>query len=132
MESWKRATESSNKIRDCQEIEEESVAKKQMEPDELSMQQERNLSLMSQLLTQIEDLQNKENSWNDARDFHDLETASSTGSSHVPSQSLKIPLPRGSALILACSLTRNSLGESAHVCESLPVREGPSSALFEN
>ena len=41
---------------------------------------------MSQLPTQVLDKENKLNSWGDARDFHDPETASSSGATHVPSQ----------------------------------------------
>ena len=40
---------------------------------------------VSQLLTQIQDLQNKVNSLSDAREFYDAETASSSGATHVPS-----------------------------------------------
>ena len=56
------------------------------------MQQERNHSTVSQLLTQ---LQNRVISLSGAREFHDPETASSSGVSHVPSQTLFIPCPRG-------------------------------------
>ena len=50
---------------------------------------------MSQLLTQIQDLQNKVNSLTDAREFYDPETASRlSGTTHVPSQPLNTPSPR--------------------------------------
>ena len=86
---------------------------------------------MSQLLGRIRDLQNKENSLSDVREFHDPGTASSSGTSHVPSPPLIIPSPRGmpsrdSGLQLA---TRNTVGTSGNVIESLPAREGPSSTL---
>ena len=65
---------------------------------------------------------------------YDPETASSSGASHVPSQPLIIPSPRG-----VCSRdfglppdTRNIMGTSENVHESPPAQEGPSSALFEN
>ena len=99
------------------------------------MQQERNPSTVCQLLTQNQDLQNtKVNSLIDARDFHDPDTASSSGASHVPSQPLNIPGPktmrcRDSGLPLD---TRNSMGTAANVFESRLDREGPSSAFFEN
>ena len=104
-----------------------------MKIDELSMQLERNPATVSQLLTQIQDLQNKVNSLNDAREFYDPETASSSGATHVPSPSLNVPSPRGmhsrdSGLPLD---TRNSMGTSGNVFESLLAREGPSSAFFE-
>ena len=47
-----------------------------------------------QLLTQIQDLQNKVNSLSDAREFCDPETVSSSGTTHVPSQPSTIPRPR--------------------------------------
>ena len=130
-----------NRARDCQEIEElrricceETDRARQMRIDESSMRQERNPSSVSQLLTQIRDMQNTVNSLTDAREFYDPETASSSGMSHVPSQPLNISSPRGvlsrdSGLPLD---TRNSMGTSGNVFESLPAREGPSSALFEN
>ena len=41
-------------------------------------------STVNQLTVQIQELQDKANSLNDGRDFHDPETASSSGLSHVP------------------------------------------------
>ena len=89
---------------------------------------------MSQLLTQIQDLQNKGNSLSDAREFYDPETARSSGASHVPGKPLTIPSPRtmpsrDSGLPHD---TRNAMGASGNVFESLLARDGPSSALFEN
>ena len=52
------------------------------------MQQERNPTTVSQLLTQ--NLQNRVI----ARDFYDPETASGSGASHVPSHPLIVPSPR--------------------------------------
>ena len=88
-----------------------------MRVDELSMQQERNPATESQLLTQIQDLQNKVKSLTDARDFYDPQTGSSSGASHVPSQPLNVPSPSGmlgrdSGLPLD---TRNSMGTSGNV-----------------
>ena len=60
---------------DCQEIEEyrrvcceETDRARQKKIDELSMQQERTPSTVSQPLTQIQDLQNKVNFLSDARE----------------------------------------------------------------
>ena len=62
--------------KNCQEIEElrricreERERARQLRIDELSLQQERNSSTVSQLLTQIHDLQYKVNSLTDKRDF---------------------------------------------------------------
>ena len=55
---------------------------------------ERNPTTVSQLLTQIQDLQNKVNSLSGAREFYDPETASSSGATHVPSQASTILSPR--------------------------------------
>ena len=86
---------------DCQEIEElkrncceEADPARQARIDELSMHQERNPTTVSQLLTQILDLQNKVNSLSDAREFYDPESGSSSGATHVPSQPSTIPSPR--------------------------------------
>ena len=64
--------------------------------NKLSMQQERNPTTVSQLLTHMQDSQNWVNSLSDAREFRDPETASS-GASHVPSQLLTIPSPKRNA-----------------------------------
>ena len=113
-----------SRARDCQEFEElrricceETVKARRLRIDELSMQQERNPTIMSQIFTQIQDLQNKVNSFSDARDFFDPETASSSGVSHVPSQALIIQSPRG---ILSRDSgvpldTRNTMGTSGNV-----------------
>ena len=82
----------------------------------------------------MQDLQNKLNSFSDAREIHGPETARSSGASDFPSQPLIIPSLRGvpsrdSALPLD---TRNSMDTSGNVFESLLAREGPSSALFDN
>ena len=47
--------------------------------DELSMHQERNPTILSQLMAQIRELQNKVNSLSDAREFYDPESWSSSG-----------------------------------------------------
>ena len=76
---------------------------------------------VSQLLTKIQDSQNKANSLSDAREFHDPDTAKSSGASRVPSQPLIIPSPRGvrsrdSGLPRD---TRNTVGTSGNVFEGL-------------
>ena len=74
------------------------------------------------------------NSFNGAKEFHDPETASGSGLSHVPSQPLIFPSPRrmlsrDSGLPLD---TRSTMGTSRNVFESQLAGEGPSSAFFEN
>ena len=59
--------------RDCQEIEEETDRARKARIDELSLHQERNPASVSQLMTQIRESQNKENSLSDARVYHDPE-----------------------------------------------------------
>ena len=90
-----------NKAKDCQEKEasrrffcEEADRARQARNDELSLRQERNPTTASQLLTQIQDLQNKVNSLSDARANYDPEAASSSGATHVPSQPCTFPSPR--------------------------------------
>ena len=61
---------------------------RQLRFDELCMQQKEN-----QILFQSPELQDKVNSLNDATEFYDPETASSSGFSYVPSQPMIIPSP---------------------------------------
>ena len=112
-----------SRTRSCQEIEElrricceETDRARRARIDELSRHQERDLSTASQLLTQIQDLQNKVNSLSDARELHDPEMARSSGASHVPSQKLTMSSPGGvprcdSGLPLD---TRNFMGTSVN------------------
>ena len=65
-----------HEVKHCQEIEElriicceETDGARRAGIDELSMQQEGNPSSVSQLLTLIQDIQNKVSSLSDARDF---------------------------------------------------------------
>ena len=109
---------------------EETDKARQLRIDELSMQQERNPTTVRQLLIQIQDLQNEVNSLFDTRECYDPETASSSGASHVPSQPLTIPSPRGMRRLPL--ETRNTMRTSGNVLESLPAREGPPSTLLEN
>ena len=105
-----------------------------MRIDELSVQQEGNPSTVNQLLAQILELQDKVKSLDDAKEFYGHETASSSGMSHVPSQPLSIPSPRGLICRDSCLPhdTRNTTGSSGNVLENLPARDGPSSVSFEN
>ena len=68
---------------------------RQLSYDELSTQQEENPFTVNQLMLHIQELHDKVNSWNDAQEFYDPETASSSGLSHVPSQPMSLPSPRG-------------------------------------
>ena len=74
------------------------------------------------------------NSPNDARKIFHPETASSSGLSHVPSQLLRIPSPRGMLGRDSCQQpdTRNSFGISGNVLgDQLAPREPPA-AFFGN
>ena len=68
------------------------------------------------------------------KEFHDLETASSSGLSHVPSQPMSTPSFRRMISRDSCLQhdTRNSLGTSGHVFEGLSARGEQCSALFQN
>ena len=84
--------------KDCQEIEElrrrcceESDRARQAKLDELSMMQQRDPQTVSQLLAQTRESQDEANSLSDAREFHDPETAGSSGASHVSSPPLTNP-----------------------------------------
>ena len=74
-----------NHARDCQEIEElrricceETNRATQARIGDLSMHQERSPTTVSQLLTQIQELQNKVSALSDAREFYDPESGSSS------------------------------------------------------
>ena len=85
----------------CAEVEKA----RQQKIDNLSMRK-KSFSTVTKLLAQIQDLQDKVNSLNGAKEFYDPETANSSGVSHVPSQLMSIPrfqrfgLPR--FLLAAC------------------------------
>ena len=120
-----------SRARNCQEIEElrRYVAEKkdwarQLKIDQLSMQQKGNPSTVSQLLTQIPDLQDKANSFSAAWEFYDPDTASSSGAIPIPREvrNRDSGLPRD---------TRNTVGTLGNVFESLPAPEGPSWDTFE-
>ena len=76
---------------------------------------------VNQFMVQIQELQDKENSWSDAKEFYDPDTASRSGFSHGPSQFVSIPSPRGLISRASCLqvATRNAFGTSGHVCEDL-------------
>ena len=130
-----------NQTQDCQEIEElrricceETDRARQARIDELSMHQERNPTTVSQLLTQIQELQFKVNSMSDAREFYDLESGSSSGGTHVPSQLSSILSPwsmprRDSGLPHD---TRNIWSTSGNVFERLPAQEGRTSTICDD
>ena len=116
----------------CQEIEElrrtcceEADRARQARIHVLCVHQERNPKTVSQLLTQIQDLQNKVNSLSDAREFYDPETASSSGATHVPSQPSAFSSPR----TMPCRDsglphgTRNIMGTSGNVFQRLTAPE---------
>ena len=88
------------------------------------MQQQRNLTTVSQMMTKTRDLQNKVNSL----------SRSSSGATHVPDQTSAIvrsrTLPR-----CDCGLPRNTqncTGIMGNVFERPPVQEGLSSTVFHN
>ena len=124
----------------CQEIEElrrrcceESDRVRQAKLDELAMMQERDPQTVSQLLAQMRESQDKVNSLSDAREFHDPETAGSSGASHVTSPPLTNPSyrtvsRRDSGLPPE---TLNMMGIS-DVFERLPAREGQPQNISKN
>ena len=113
---------------------EETNRVRKLKIEELSPRQERDPTTVSQLPAQIQGLQNQSDSLADAREFHDLDTGSSSVASHVPSQPWTIPSAR-EVLSRDTGLepkSRNTIGTSGNVFESLLAREGPSSPIFEN
>ena len=99
-----------DRARICQEIEELRMmccteGRARQLRIELSTQEEESESTVNQLMVEIQELQDKDTSLNDAREFYDLETVSSSWLSHVPSQLVSIPSPRG--LISFAMVLRN-------------------------
>ena len=89
---------------------------------------------MNQLLTQIQDLQNKVNSWSDAREFYDPESGSSSGATHVLSEPCSILSPRTLSRCDA-GLSRdkqNGTGITGNVVERPLAQEGQTSTIFNN
>ena len=85
-------------------------------------------------MAHIQELQNKVNSLSDAMEFYDPESGSSSGATHVPSQSLIIPSARemrsrDSGLPLD---TQNCAGIVGDVFERPPVQERLFSTIFHN
>ena len=68
----------------------EAERARQLKYDGLSTQKEENPPSVDQLMVQIQELQDKVNSVNDAREFYD-----SVDYSTFPSQSMSVPSPRG-------------------------------------
>ena len=107
-----------NQAKDCQEIEElrricceERDRARQARIDELSVHQERNPTTMSQLLTQIQDLQNKVNSFSDARDtFTILKQGAALERPTFPVNPLQFRVPEPClAAILDCRMMHRIL-----------------------
>ena len=92
------------------------------------MHQERNLSTVSQLLTQIQDFQNKVNSLSDAREFYDPESGSSSGATHVPVDPLLFRVTGPSlAAILDCRMIHGILWvlQETLLIDFLPEKDEP-------
>ena len=133
-ESWTLPGKSRKKL-----TSNESVAKKQIEPDNwewMSCQCNRRgiLLLSVSFWLKFRIYKARWIPWPMQEIFFDLETGSSSGASHIPSQPLIVSSPRGmlsrdSGLPLD---TRKNMVTSGNVFESQPAREGPSSAFFEN
>ena len=95
--------------------------------DEHSLQQKRDPDAVSQHMTQFKDFQDKVNFLSDAREFHALDSRSSSGRSHVPNQprvvssSTRQPsrdsgVPRN---------TRDDLSIRGNVCEDILAQVHP-------
>ena len=70
-----------------------------------SLRRRKNSFTVNQLTVQIEEWQVKVNSLRDAKEFHDPETASTSGLSNVPSEPMSIPSQEEwLAAIIACRL----------------------------
>ena len=113
---------------------EERDRARQLRIDELSVQQEENPSTVNLLLARIQEIQDKVNSLNDAKDSTILRQRAALECPTLPSQPLSIPSPGGLISRDSCLPhdTRNSMGSSGNVFGNLPAQDGPSSDLFGN
>ena len=98
------------------------------------MQQRMNPTTVSQMMAQIQDLQNKVNSLSDSREFYDPESGSSSGATHVPDQTSTIlssrTLPRCDSGLPRN--TQNCTSTTGNFFERPPAQEGVSSFIFNN
>ena len=107
---------------------------KQARNDELSLHSERNPTTVSELMTQIQDLQTKVNSLADAREFYDRKPGCSSGATDAPDQTSTIMSPR---TLPRCDSglprdTWNTVGTAGNAFERQPAREGLSCTVFNN
>ena len=100
------------KLKNCEEF----VAKRQIEPDSCGSMnclcnKRRGPTIVKRFFSQIRDSENNVNSISEERDFHDPETANSSGASYVPTQPLTtIRVPEEYiAAILDCRLINGML-----------------------
>ena len=96
------------------------------------MQQERNPTTVSQLLTQIRELQNNANSLSDARECSDPESGSSSGATHILDRTSTILSPR---TLPRCDSrlppdTLNGMRVAGNVFERPSGQEGLSSTML--
>ena len=101
--------------------------------EEHSVQQKRDPDTVSQLLTQLRELQDKIDFLSDAREFHDPELGSSSGQSHVPNQHriISSSMRRPSCVSGAPRKTRDDMSIRGNVFEDLPAQVHPKE-FFEN
>ena len=111
---WLNCKEIAELLRICRE---EMERARQLRTGELYAQKKEKPSTVNQLLSQIQELQDKVNALHEEKEFHDQETASSSGMSHVPNQTSRIPSPRGmlSRDSWLPHHTWNSMGTSGNV-----------------
>ena len=122
-----------NQAKDCQEIEElrrfsweETNKARQARIDELSMRQQRNPETVNQLLTQIQELQNKVNSLSDAREFYDPEIREQLWSDPRSESTLYCSESQNHASLRFWIAARYTdfTGTSGNVLEHRPAQEG--------
>ena len=129
-------------VRTSEEIEElrricyeEANQVRSLQVEDLSLRQERDPNTVSRPLKHIhQELQDQVSSWAEAKEFHDLDTASSSGVSHVPSQPVIVPSSRethGRDSGLPTT-TQDTTGNSGNVFVNPAAQEGYSLAIFNN
>lgn len=101
----------------------EAERTQQLRVDDLSRQElQESQSTLNQLTVQIQEVQDKANSLNESRGFHDPETASSSGLSHVPSHPMIVPSSSGGL----AEISARSLIHGTHMVRRETFFENPS------
>ena len=100
----------------------------------LCMHQEKDPTIVSQLMARIRKFQNRLSSLSDVKEFYDPQSGSSSGATHVPDRTSTVPSPR---TFPRCDSglprdTQNGKGVTGNVFERPPAQERLSCTILTN